>query len=178
MKAVKMQPSEERNTNLSAKIIPLRSLKGNLSSQGYDDSPLDEKFFGKPLRLHLREFAATFGAIMCIIAAVQLYRGKPYPLPAGFAVGSLFLYLIGIQAPLLLKPLWRGWMGLAHVLGMVSTFILLSACWMVVVLPMALVLKLVGKRVMTMGFRNPEILSYWETKSEASHDFKLLERQF
>lgn len=138
---------------------------------------LDQLLFRKPIRQHVKEFADLFAIICVAIAAWNMYRG-------GSLVSGLLLTILGVtieacgmKAPHILYPLWKGWMAFAHVLGAVMTTLILSIAWYVALLPIAILLKALRIRVMTVAFREP-VASYWENREERLNDFKLLERQF
>lgn len=174
MKAVKMQ-AHEKEEQRSAKVIPLPVARSKVTRLPL--SPLDERYFGKPIRLHVREFGALFGALFFAIAAMQLWKGREPLVPSLFIAAGIFSYVLGVWVPQVLRPVWRAWMGLAHVLGTVMTFVILAVCWTILVIPTAVTLKLLKKKVMAMDFRE-NVSSYWEVKEDSTNDFKLLERQF
>lgn len=138
--------------------------------------PLDELLFRKPIRKHVTEFGALFGAIGFGLTALALYKG--HFLPAGIygALGALFAGL-GYLAPAALKPVWSGWMKFAHVLGMVMSTALLSLGWFLIIIPFALGAKIFKIRLMDLEFKK-NVASYWEERDPKFDDFKLLSRQF
>lgn len=138
---------------------------------------LDTRWMGKRVRDHVADFGAVFCLISVLVGAYLLYRGVSYPwvlfcllLGAGFYEG-------GKRAPLLMHPLWKGWMAVAEFIALVVNFIILSTVWTIVLLPTAILLKVISKRVMDTTF-DRSVKSYWEEREEKYHDFKLLERQF
>lgn len=138
---------------------------------------LEERYYGKPIRQHVKEFGALWGAILLGVAAYRGWHG--HALSETVLLTSLagLLVLVGYRLPRVLRPIWRAWMALGHLLGMVVTFVLMSAVWIVMVIPLALGLRIFGKKVMEMRFRSAA-QSYWEDIPVAQQDFKLLERQF
>lgn len=138
--------------------------------------PLDELFFRKPIRKHVAEFGALFGAIAFFLTAGALYKG--HMLPAGIygALGALFAGL-GYLAPSVLKPVWSGWMKLAHVIGAVMSTAILSLGWFLLIIPFALGARAFKVRLMDMEFRK-NVQSYWEERDPKHDDFALLTRQY
>ena len=65
----------------------------------------------------------------------------------------------------------------ARKINVVMTFIILSIAWTIVVVPISLLLRIIGKKVMDMSY-DLSAQSYWETRDEKLNDFKHLERQF
>ena len=141
-------------------------------------SQLDAVTFGKSAKQHVQEFAALFATIILGIAAYKGYHGRPLSVITGLTIGAGVLLLIGYKLPAALHPVWKAWMYFAHKLSVVMTFVFLTLTWTIMVMPIALILRLTGKRVMEMGFKDGSVGSYWEVKKKAATDFKLLERQF
>lgn len=138
---------------------------------------LEELLFNKPIRQHVKEFGILFGIIFFIVGAWLMY--KAFPLEFGLSLIGLGAVsaLMGYQTPNLLYPLWKGWMAFAHVLGTIMTTVILGIAWTLLVIPFAVALKVLGKKVMDMSFDRTRA-SYWQDREEKQHDFKRLEQQF
>ena len=105
-------------------------------------SPLDERWMGKPVRQHVREFGAVFGTLFFIVCGVKLYKGVPLEDCGVWAAAGVVSAVLGYFVPRVLVPLWRAWMKLAHYMGLVMTFVLLSVAWTIGFVPMAYLLKI------------------------------------
>lgn len=139
--------------------------------------PLDARYFGKPVSLHVKEFGQLFGLIFLGLAAFALYfHGIGVKSTIYLSLATVFLVL-GYQSPRLLYPLWNVWMGFAERLGAVMSFLILSIAWTIMVVPMGLLLRIIRKKVMILSFRTNES-SYWEVRDSKLDNPKLLERQF
>lgn len=139
---------------------------------------LDRLWYRKPIRRHVREFAALFATIFIAVSGWMIYRGNPtYPVPAILMTCAGLLLLLGYKFPAVLRPVWSGWMKFAVALGVVMTGLILFAAWCVVLLPIALLVKTLRIRVMNTDFRT-EAATYWQDRDSKLDDFKLLERQF
>jgi len=138
---------------------------------------LDELWYRKPVRQHVKEFAALFSIICLTVAAVQIYNGRSYGLPVALIVTAAVLCILGYKAPALLCPVWKGWMKMAQAMGFVMTTLILFVAWSVVLLPMAIGLKIFKRKVMDVSYRMP-VSTYWEDRDAKHNDFKLLTRQF
>lgn len=139
--------------------------------------PLDELFFNRPVRTHVREFGALFGAIFFGFAAVRGYRHES--LTGSYilsAIGVVFVAL-GYLAPSVLRPVWKGWMSFAHVLSLVMTWVIMSISWVVGFVPMALLLRVLGIKRIDLSY-GAAVTTYWETRDPKYDDFMRLERQF
>ena len=141
-----------------------------------ENSPLDQLWFNKPVRQHVREFACVLSIIFLVIAAFQ---ARKHHLDVVFALlGMTFCVLLsGYLMPALLHPVWRSFLRVGEALGLVVTCLIVSLAWCIVVLPIAFLLKAIGKKVMTMEFRTAQA-SYWEARDPKHDNFQLLERQF
>ncbi len=62
-----------------------------------------------------------------------------------FLLSALILGLIGVFIPFLADKIHVGWMKLAHVMGWVMSKVILTLVFFVFLLPMALIVKLMGK---------------------------------
>ncbi len=140
-------------------------------------NPLDETWFGKPVRQHVKEFGALFGAIFFGVCAAKLYKGQPLSVCVlWFALGSVSAVL-GYLVPRALLPLWRGWMKLAHYLSIVMTFVILGLAWTIGFIPMAYVMKLFRVKSMDLSYK-AKVTTYWATRDSKYDDFKRLEQQY
>jgi Saxitoxin biosynthesis operon protein SxtJ len=93
------------------------------------------------------------------------------------ASGSIVFILAGYLLPILLYPLWKAWMKFGELLGLVMSFLVLGAIWVTMFIPLGLLFKLFGKKVMEVSF-NKEATTYWIERDHTQDDFKLLERQY
>jgi len=139
--------------------------------------PLEENWFGRPVRNHLREFGLLFATIGFAAVAIKLYRGKEIEEVLLWGGAATIFALLGLFAPRVLLPLWRGWMKLAHYMSIVMTSVILSLAWSIGFLPMAAILKVLRIKRMDLSFKQGAT-SYWETRDSKYDDFKRLELQF
>jgi hypothetical protein len=139
--------------------------------------PLDELSYGKPVSQHVREFGVLMGAVFVAIAAIQIYKHGSTTGPFVWSLLAGLFVSLGLLAPRALHPAWKGWMAFAHVLGFVSTTIILSVAWTIMLVPLGFLLRVLSIRVMDMTFRAP-VQTYWESRDPKLDDFQLLRRQF
>ena len=135
-------------------------------------------YYGRPVALHVREFGALFGAILFALCALTVYRHGLTSRAILFLVLGCSFPVLGYTAPRALFFLWKWWMGLAHVLGMVMTSLILSLAWSLVLMPTAFVLRILGKSSIGSSKFEKDKASYWEERKEDQDFFKNLERQF
>ena len=154
----------------SAQAEPQRVLKKATS-------PLDDEWMGKPVRQHVKEFGAIFATIFLIVCASKIYHVAAAATCATWAAAALITALAGYRAPIVLLPLWRGWMKLAHYLSIVMTFLLLGIAWSIGFVPMAYLLKILRIKSIDLSYRCGAE-TYWEQRDPKYDDFKRLKQQF
>ena len=153
------------------------SVKSVANADTRRKDPLDETWFNKPIRQHVREFGALFGAIGFFVTAVKLYQGRDASSYAAWLAVAVTFSALGFLAPRLLLPVWRGWMKLAHYLSIVMTTVILSLAWCIGFLPVAAMLKVLRIKPMDLSYRS-SATTYWETRDPKYDDFKRLELQY
>ncbi|MFH1194761.1 MAG: SxtJ family membrane protein [bacterium] len=123
----------------------------------------------------LGKFGITIGLVLVIIAAVLFYYTKPsYPY---FGSIGILLILFGIIYPPVLKPLHKGWMSLAVILGFIMTRVILSILFYLVFMPMRFIARVFGKRFIDLRFKT-ESASYWNKREAKVYEQIDTERQF
>ncbi|NNE71260.1 MAG: hypothetical protein HKN29_12970, partial [Rhodothermales bacterium] len=113
------------------------------------------------------------------IAAYLAWRAGWHPGTAAMVLGTLglALFLAGLVAPGILRGIYPVWMALALVLGTIMTTVLLTLVFYLIVTPIGLVLRLVGKDPM---HRRPDasLTTYWITRSDESNDVGRMEKYY
>ena len=92
----------------------------------------------------LRSFGLIVGACFSAIGLVPLISGDRGIRTWAVSVGGA-LIITALLAPALLKPVHRWWMRLAEVLGWVNTRLILLAVYYVVIVPIAGLLRILGR---------------------------------
>ncbi len=85
-------------------------------------------------RAHLRKFGLVVGGVFVMLAGWSWWRGHSVT-PMVFGALGVPLMLGGALAPMLLAPVERRWMALAHVLGRINTALLLGLMYYLVFTP-------------------------------------------
>jgi hypothetical protein len=92
----------------------------------------------------LRNFALlTGGLFIALFSGIPLVRHHVLPIWPLVVGGVLILW--GVVAPATLEPVYRAWMAVGHALGYVNTRILLSIVFFLLVTPLGLLLRLLGR---------------------------------
>ena len=117
----------------------------------------------------LRSFGLMVGGVFCLIGIWPLLFGGPAPRWWGLALGVL-LVLPGLLFPTVLAPAYQGWMTVCRVLGWFNTRVILGVFFFLVVTPMGLIRRFLGKRSIALEF-DPGLTTYRTEKSlrDSSH---------
>ena len=85
------------------------------------------------------------------------------------------LILGGLAVPGRLSPIYKAWMGLAHLLSKVTTPIFMGIVYFLVLTPVGLILRIIGRRPLSKrGTKS----GYWVDRSEEAGRRGTMERQF
>jgi predicted permease len=129
----------------------------------------------KESKKDLRKFGLTVGGVLVIIAVFLFYFEKP---PAiYFAIIGALLISIGLIYPTILKPLNKGWMGLAIVLGFIMSRVILTIFFYIILTPISLLAKIFRKKFMVLKY-DKSAKTYWEKRSIIHKKPIDYERQF
>ena len=91
-----------------------------------------------------RSFGVSVGAVLAMIAAYQLWRGRDLAAEILGPIGTVLL-LLGLTQPRLLKWPSALWWKFAHVLGYINARVLLTVIFALVLTPTSWVWKLTGR---------------------------------
>ncbi|MBW8000504.1 MAG: hypothetical protein FVQ80_00585 [Planctomycetes bacterium] len=122
----------------------------------------------------------TFGIGLAII----IFVAALHPLRRGHYIVALWLYIIcatliclSLFFPLVLKPVNKLFMAIAHCLGWVNTRILLSVLFFLILTPIALIYRLIAINSLDRKIKKNES-TYWEHREKCSANVTIYERQF
>jgi len=105
-----------------------------------------------------RTFGLTFAAVFVALPLVLWWRrGALSVWPFGIAAAFL---LVAVLRPTMLGPLNQRWTRFGLLLARVTNPLVMGLVFYVVVTPMAIALRLCGKRPLLLGF-DSAIKSYW-----------------
>jgi hypothetical protein len=122
-----------------------------------------------------RRFGLVVGGIFLAIGLWPLVvRGAAWRQWAVLLGGALAL--LAVARPVLLVPLHRGWMWVGHGLGWVNTRLLLAAVYFLLMTPLGLLMRLVGRDPLDrrMGDRT----SYWKARAPRTNARAAMGRRF
>ena len=109
----------------------------------------------------LRRFGFTVGLVVLLLGAFLWWRerGAGWPL---LTIGALLLVAAGL-APSSLKWVHGPWMMGALALGSIVTRIILTTVFFLVITPIGLLQRLVGKSAIVVAF-TADSASYWQSR--------------
>ena len=121
----------------------------------------------------IRNFGIALAVLLSGFATLGFFRERAFwPILAGIAGVVLLLALFGRP---ILKPVFRGWMWLAHKLNWVVTRVILTAAWLVLFVPIGLFLRLFRVYFLDRKWEH-EAQTYWHSRPDKPYDRKRTER--
>jgi MFS family permease len=112
----------------------------------------------KPQLSELRNFGLVLGAMFALVLGLgPLLRGH-HPWRWPFVV-ALVLWILAIAAPASLRVVYAVWTRIGSTLGWFNTRLILTAVYLIWVVPMGLVMKLLGRDPLRRRFE-PALESY------------------
>lgn len=122
----------------------------------------------------LRKFGLLVGGVFCLLGLVLWARGRthlPFLIPGGLLV------VLGAAWPRALKPVYLPWMMLAIVLGFLVSHALLTVFFFLVITPIGLVARAMGKDFLRLKI-DRAAPSYWIARAPGEKSKADYERQF
>jgi Saxitoxin biosynthesis operon protein SxtJ len=124
----------------------------------------------------LKSFGLTFVVVFALIGLSPMVLHHLGPRYWALAVSSAFL-VVTFVAPNLLKPLNQLWFRFGMVLHKIINPLVLGLMFVVVISPIALVLRLLGKRLIPLK-PDAAVQSYWITRQPPGPAPESLRNQF
>lgn len=127
----------------------------------------------------LRSFGWLVGGVLLLIALVVWWRHDWTFTTAVYWLGGIggALVVLGSIMPVVLRPLYRVWMALAMVLGFVMTRVLLTLVFFLLIAPLGLLRRLLGKDPLHQT-PDAETTSYWIQKTYDDPSKERLEKYY
>jgi hypothetical protein len=100
----------------------------------------------KPAKAHAKErsFGLSVGGVLVLIAAYMWWSGRVMPAQVLGAIGAVLVVLGQVQPRLLKRPSDLWW-AFAMVLGYINARIILSVIFIVILTPLGIVWRLIGR---------------------------------
>jgi hypothetical protein len=128
-----------------------------------------------PTRRDLRYFAVTLAMVVVLLALILLFGGK-YHAASWFAVIGLAVCLACYSIPPFGKVVYLPWMAVTYVLGRIVSPIVTAIIFYLLVTPIALVNRLMGKD--RLRLKKPKDVSTYFVHHTESTDKESMRRQF
>ena len=110
----------------------------------------------------VRKFGLVMIAGFGLIGVMLHCLAHPSAARAAWGVGGA-VGLLSLALPGPMRPLYRAWMAVAGVLGRINGAILLTLFYVLMLCPIALVMRLLGRDELRL--RRKPVETYWEPKS-------------
>jgi hypothetical protein len=125
-----------------------------------------------------RAFGCTVGTILMVIGAAKaLVAGAIRPVSCLIFAAGAVLLLLGIVAPPRLSALNRLWLRVGAAIAKVVNPVVLSLLFFFVVTPMALAMRIAGKRPLRLTL-DRALASYWVYHEPPEAEASSMRRQF
>ena len=126
-------------------------------------------------RKGLREFGLTFGAIVVVIFGLFFPWVLEIDWPTWPWIIAAPFWLLALIQPLWLRPIYRGWMRFGLLASRVMTPLVLGIVFFVMISPMAMVMRLMGKdpmrRTLDAGQKSYRVQSKKSPKEKLERPF-------
>ncbi|MDX1545971.1 MAG: SxtJ family membrane protein [Rhodothermales bacterium] len=112
----------------------------------------------KKTKQELRSFGLVMTVPLTLIGGYLWWKGSA---AAPYVLGAAAFFLVtGLLVPALLRPIEKGWMKVAEILGAIMTRVILTVAFYLVITPFGLLLRVLRKDLLALRF-HPEQTSYW-----------------
>jgi hypothetical protein len=122
----------------------------------------------------------TFGVMLSIflggIGLVHFLKGNA-PQNLWFWGAAGIILLTTLSMPILIKPLYRVSLFIAHILGWINTRIILGLIYYLLFTPISLIMKIIGRDPLNRKF-DKDAKSYWNIRERAPITKEQYLRQF
>jgi hypothetical protein len=105
----------------------------------------------QPTPKELRQFGFVVGGVVTVIGLWPVVFRSESPRLWAMILGGL-LIVLGAVVPRSLKQVYHGWMKVGHVLGSINTRIILGIIYYLLITPMGLIMRLIGKDSLHRAF--------------------------
>lgn len=127
-----------------------------------------------PTRRELKQFAGLWIIFFAGVGTMLYLRHRAGPWPVVLWATALAVGLPGLAVPSLLKPIYVGWMVAAFPIGWTVSHLLLGSIFYLVITPIGLLLRALGRDPMQRLF-DREAKSYWieHERAETARYFRM-----
>lgn len=123
----------------------------------------------------VKKTGITVGVVLILLSLLLWYFDKSSFIY--FSITGALLVILSFIAIPVLRPFHNLWMILALMMGFVMSRVILTLLYYIVLTPIGLLAKIVGKKFMPFGFEKKAI-TYWEKRENIIKHQIDYERQF
>ena len=123
----------------------------------------------------LRKFGITIFIALTALSGIILWRKGEYGfIPLGI---GLLLLICGSVCPEKLRPVYKGWMTFAFILGFITSHIILAVVYYLAFTPIGFAMKIAGKKKLGINSDKPAE-TYWVRREAKEASQKQYEKMF
>ncbi len=113
-----------------------------------------------------------FSVLMLVVFGALGYYSYIHRMDAATSINALLFlfFLSGLRCSGPVRRVHKYWMGLAFGIGWFVSRILLACIYFLIVTPIGLISRMLGKSFLNMDFRQ-RVTSYWIVRDEQKHDY-------
>lgn len=123
-----------------------------------------------------RQFAVVLAVLLAVLAAWATWRGHPVR-AAVLGTAAVLPVLLAFALPRVWLAAFRLWMRFAEALGWLSTHLILGAFFSLVLTPVGLVMRALGKAPLDLEWGRGHTTS-WITRAETERSMARYEKQY
>ena len=123
----------------------------------------------------VKKTGISVGIVLVLISLLLWYLNKTSFIYFSI-IGGLFVILAFVAIPVL-RPFHKLWMMLALLMGFVMSRVTLTVLYYLILTPIGLLAKIVGKKFMPLGI-DKKAVTYWEKRENTAKQQIDYDRQF
>ncbi|HEX9973430.1 MAG TPA: SxtJ family membrane protein [bacterium] len=130
----------------------------------------------KITRKQLRTFGMALTVFLGVIGLIQFLKGNE-PTNFWFWGAAALILVTTLSVPILINPIYRAAMFIAHILGWINTRIILGLLYYFLFTPIALVMRLMGRDPLHRKL-DKQAKTYWKVRDKIPFSEEHYLRQF
>lgn len=134
---------------------------------------MNTKYTSKEIRI----WALVMAAILTAVGAIQFILWSHVRTANTFWILAVVFLSLGLIYPMLLKPIYWGWLKFAAALAWVNTRLILGIIFYLVFTPVGLILRLLRKDLLKQRWES-NANSYWIKRPDDPFDPSRYEKQY
>jgi hypothetical protein len=124
----------------------------------------------------LCKFGLLMTVCFALLGGLLLWKDNHYYW-CSFIISIVFLFF-SIILPYALIYIYKPWMKFSQILGFFMSKLILGIIFYLILLPISIIMRLVGKKTLHIDFRKDSSNSYWIPKKTDDSSVRDYERQF